>query len=101
MNPYLELGVPRDADDQRIRRAYLEAIKEATPETDPDRFKTLTDAYNKIKDETARYRYELFHTDSPGASPLDLFLRHARLRAKPAPLPFEAMKEYLRSCSKM
>ena len=28
MNPYLVLGVPRDADDPRIRRAYIEAESE-------------------------------------------------------------------------
>jgi curved DNA-binding protein CbpA len=100
MNPYLVLGVPREADDQQIRRAYLEAIKVATPESHPDRFKDLTAAYDKIKDETSRYRYELFHTDSPGDSPLDVFVRHARLNTKWQPLPYEAMKEYLRECSK-
>ena len=100
MNPYLVLGVPRDADDARIRRAYLEAVKEATPETHPARFKQIAAAYEKIKDETSRYRYELFNTECPGDSPLDVFLRHARLAARPAPLGFEAMKALLRSCSK-
>lgn len=100
LNPYLVLGVPRDAGDQQIRRAYLEAVREATPETDPNRFKALTQAYEALKDETSRYRYELFHTDVPGDSPLDVFLRHARLATKPQPLPFEAMKDYLRACAK-
>ena len=100
MNPYLVLGVPLEADDQQIRRAYLDAIKLATPESHPLRFKDLTEAYGKIKDETSRYRYELFHTDSPGDSPLEVFVRHARLKTKWEPLPFEAMKEFLRSCSK-
>ena len=100
MNPYLVLGVPLDADDHRIRRAYLEAIKQATPETNPSRFKVLVEAYEKIKDEPSRHRWELFDTDCPGDSPLDVFFRHVRLSAKPAPLSFEAMKEFLRSCSK-
>ncbi len=100
MNPYLVLGVPRDADDARIRRAYLEAIKIDTPETQPVRFKEIATAYDKIKDETSRCRYELFDIEAPGDSPLDAFLRHARLAARPTPLGFEAMKEFLRACSK-
>ena len=100
MNPYLVLGVPRDADDARIRRAYLDAVKEATPETHPLRFKEIAAAYEKIKDEPSRHRYELFNTDVSGNSPLEVFLRHARLAARPAPLSFEAIKEMLRSCAK-
>jgi curved DNA-binding protein CbpA len=100
MNPYLVLGVPVQADDQTIRRAYLEAIKQATPENNPDRFKALSEAYERIKDETSRCKYELFHRDAPGTSPLDTFLRHVRLVAKPRPLTMEAMKELLHACSK-
>ncbi len=100
MDPYLVLGVPHNADDARIRRAYLDAVKEATPDLQPARFKEIAAAYDNIKDETSRHRHELFNTDCPGDSPLDVFLRHARLAARPAPLSFEAMKELLRSCSK-
>ena len=100
MNPYLLLGVPRDATDQAIRQAYLNAVKAATPETDPERFKAVSGAYEQIKDQTSRYRYELFHTDSPGQSPLAAFASHARFSPRPAPLSFDAMKEYLRACSK-
>ena len=100
MDPYCLLGVPRDADDQRIRRAYLEAVKAATPETDPERFKLVSAAYELIKDETHRHAHELFHDDSPGSSPLNVFLRHVRGAARPAPMPLETLKEFLRSCSK-
>jgi curved DNA-binding protein CbpA len=100
MNPYFALGVPPNADDQTIRRAYLEELKQATPETNPTRFKILAAAYEQIKDETSRYKYELFHTDVAGNSPLEAFLEHARISAQPKPMPFESMKEYLRICSK-
>lgn len=99
MNPYLVLGVPREADDGRIRRAWLEAVREAPPETHPLRFKEIAAAYDKIKDATSRCRYELFDTECPGDSPLDVIVRHARL-ARPAPLSFDTMKEFLRACAK-
>lgn len=100
MNPYLVLGVPRDAADARIRRAYLDAVREATPETHPVRFKEIATAYEQIKDEVSRHRHELFDTTCPGDSPLDAFLRHARTAARTAPLGFDAMKEFLRAASK-
>ncbi len=99
MNPYLLLGVPRNADDQTIRRSYLEAIKKATPETDPERFKALTAAYDRIKDETRRLEYELFHTECPGNSPIEAFFTSPG--PPPKPISIEAMKEFLRLCSKM
>lgn len=100
MNPYLVLGVPRDADDVRIRRAYLDAVKAAPPETHPARFKAIATAYDKIKDEPSRCRYDLFDTECPGDSPLDVFLRYARLTAPASPPDFETMKAYLRTCAK-
>ena len=100
MNPYLILDVPSDADDKTIRKAYLEAIKEATPETNPKRFQALTEAYDKIKDQTSRHHYVLFNRTPPGDSPLDAFLRAAALLPPPRPLPLEEMKEFLRTCAK-
>lgn len=100
MNPYLVLGVPRDATDQTIRRTYLEAIKVATPESAPERFKALAEAYDRIKDETRRLHYEVSNTECPGDSPLDVLLCCARAGHRPPPLPFEAMRDFLRSCAK-
>jgi len=100
MNPYLVLGVPRDADDARIRRAYLDAVKAAPPETAPVRFKEVAAAYHRIKDETSRHRYDLFDLQPPGDSPLDVFFRHARLAPPPAPLDFAALKDFLRTAAK-
>ena len=100
MNPYLVLGVPNGADDARIRQAYLEALKTATPDADPQRFKVVSTAYEQIKSEPRRHHHTLHNFDVPGDSPWDAFARYARLGVKPKPLPFEAMKDYLRSCSK-
>jgi curved DNA-binding protein CbpA len=100
MNPYLVLGVPRNADDRLIRKAYLEAVKAATPDTHPERFKQISTAYESIKDEKSRNHHALFDRSIPGETPFDAYVRYARIGVKPKPMPFEAMKEYLRSCSK-
>lgn len=100
MNPYLALEVPRDAEDRRIRQAYLDAIKLAPPDTHPERFQAVNEAYEKIKDEPSRMRFYLFHRDCPGDSPLDAFVRFTQAHGKLQPLSFDAMKEFLRSCTK-
>ncbi|MCL5096010.1 MAG: DnaJ domain-containing protein [Candidatus Omnitrophica bacterium] len=100
MNPFLVLGISVTADDKEIRKAYLEAVKIASPEAHPQRFKALNEAYEKIKDEPSRLNYCLFNKTCAGNSPADAFLRYARHSLKPRPLRFEAMKEFLRSCAK-
>ncbi len=100
MNPYLVLNVPAGADDAAIRRAYLEAIKLAPPDGHPKRFQALSQAYERIKDEPSRINYALFNKDPFASSPVDLLVRYVQARSHVPPLPFEAMKAYLRSCSK-
>ena len=99
MNPYLALDVPDDADDQAIRQAYLKAVKESPPEADPKRFQAVSRAYEKIKDQESRHRHILFNHDCPANSPLDALARYAG-RRRLDPLPFDAMKEFLRSAGK-
>src|ERR1700733_13831867 len=97
MNPYLVLGVPSEANDQTVRQAYLNAIKESPPETNPKRFQEVSQAYEKIKDEESRHRHILFNHDCPADSPLDALVRYASHRLHLEPLSFDAMKEFLRS----
>jgi curved DNA-binding protein CbpA len=96
MNPYLVLAVPPEADDQTIRQAYLKAVKESPPEADPKRFQAVSQAYEKIKDQESRHRHILFNSECPASSPLDALARYAAHR-RLEPLPFDAMKEFLRS----
>jgi curved DNA-binding protein CbpA len=99
VNPYVVLEIPTSADDQTIRRAYLNAVKDSPPESDSKRFQEVSQAYEKIKDETSRYRFILFNQDCPGKSPLDTLVQYAARKRKIDPLPFEAMKEFLRAAS--
>ncbi|MBX3744088.1 MAG: hypothetical protein KF833_02160 [Verrucomicrobiae bacterium] len=100
MNPYMLLRVARDAGDADIRRAYLGAIREATPETHPVLFNALREAYERIRDESSRCRDELFGQDRHGDSPVEVAVRHWRLGPRPGPMTFESMKEYLTLCAK-
>ena len=67
-----------EADDQVIRQAYLQAIKESPPDTDPKRFQAASQAYQKIKDQASRHRHFLFNQDCPGDSPLDVLARFGK-----------------------
>lgn len=97
MNPYLVLGLSANADDRDIRRAYLEAIRESPPDSDPKRFQSVSQAYEQIKDQSSRHRYILFNRESPADGPLDALVRYAGCRRQFEPLPFDAMKELLRA----
>ena len=100
MNPYTVLGVPLDADDKQIRKAYLEAIKIATPEAHPRRFQSLNKAYQSIKDKSARCQYSIMDTSMPGHSPLDTVLRFAQNHLVNEPLSYNNMLEHLKKCAK-
>lgn len=99
MNPYLTLGVRSDADDSEIRHAYLEGIRNCPPEHDPARFQAITQAYEQIRDPSSRLKRYLFRRDLPGHTPAETFTNFCAAAPVPAPLPFEEMKAFLRSCS--
>jgi curved DNA-binding protein len=60
---YEALGVPRDATEEDIRRAYRKLARENHPDVnkDPDaedRFKELSEAYEVLRDSEKRERYD-------------------------------------------
>lgn len=59
-DPYATLAVAPDADDETIRRRYLELTRQFPPEQHPERFAAVRAAYEKIKDLDGRARYRLF-----------------------------------------
>jgi curved DNA-binding protein CbpA len=59
-DPYAVLGLPADADDETIRRRYLELVKQFSPEHHPDKFAAIRQAYESLKDLDTRLRYRLF-----------------------------------------
>src|SRR5258708_20753994 len=65
---YEILGVPRNASQEEIQRAYRKLARTYHPDlnSDPaaeDRFKQLSEAYNVLSDPGTRRRYDAFGPD--------------------------------------
>src|SRR5689334_13919612 len=65
---YEILGVPRDASQEEIQRAYRKLARSYHPDVnhDPaaeDRFKDISEAYNVLSDPQTRRRYDAFGPD--------------------------------------
>lgn len=62
---YQTLGVPRNATDKDIKAAYRKLAREYHPDANPgnkqaeDKFKELTEAYEVLKDQDKRRRYDM------------------------------------------
>jgi len=71
---YEVLGVPRDADDAEIKRAFRKLAQRHHPDVDTDhgaedRFKELNEAYRVLSDRQRRSAYDMFgHAGVDGAA---------------------------------
>jgi curved DNA-binding protein CbpA len=59
-DPHIVLGLPADADDDAIRRRYLELVRQYSPEHHPEKFAAIRAAYERLRDRDTRVRYRLF-----------------------------------------
>lgn len=59
-DPHVVLDLPADADDEAIRRRYLELVRRFSPEHHPEKFAAIRAAYERLRDRNARVRYQLF-----------------------------------------
>ncbi len=59
-DPYETLGVDRRAGDAEIKRAYFRLVRDHPPEQDPDRFRAVRSAYDRVRTEDRRRQVNLF-----------------------------------------
>lgn len=100
MHPYQTLHVNLNDDSDTIRQAYLDAIRLHPPESDPDGFRLINDAFEQIKTEDSRLTREI-GTKTSGttilASPVEAALKYFEADLDPKP-PTEAdFHTFLRS----
>ena len=55
-DPYAALGVPHDATLDQVKDAYFKFVREHPPERDPETFKVIRAAYDRVR--TAERRVE-------------------------------------------
>ncbi|MDK1373172.1 MULTISPECIES: J domain-containing protein [unclassified Sinorhizobium] len=74
IDPYVLLGIERDADERAIRTAYRKAVKTAHPDRggDAEQFGKLQAAYDLLKDPVRRKVYDDTGYDPQLADPRDL-----------------------------
>lgn len=86
LNPYAVLGTGPEADDEQIRAAYLDRLKQFPPDRAPAEFEQVRDAYDLLRDRRRRAQYRLFAVDPE--APLQSLLedmKNKRPFAGPAP----------------
>lgn len=54
MSPFVVLGVPHDVDDAALKKAYFRKVREHPPETDPEKFQAVQDAFEQLRDPDRR-----------------------------------------------
>lgn len=70
-DPYVTIGVPRNASSDDIRRAYLKLVKELHPDVNPsraaeERFKKVSAAYDILGDPDRRGKFDRGEIDANG-----------------------------------
>lgn len=59
-NPYKTLGVERSASEAEIKQAYFALVRQHPPERDPEGFKRIRAAYEKLRAGGERAGTDLF-----------------------------------------
>lgn len=88
--PYEVLDIADNADDGRVRKAYLAMVRRYPPERFPAEFQRIHQAYELIKTEEDRLAYRLFHCECPTTADIAaLVLRQATPPGRPSAEEFQ------------
>ena len=63
MDPYDILGIPHDADDATITRAYEALIRRYPARKYPEKYREIQEAYKKVRSKKGRLEYYMFHRE--------------------------------------
>ncbi len=66
-NPYKTLGVNQNTTEGEIKHAYFNRVREHSPERDPEGFKRIRAAYEKLSAANSRAETDLFLIDDQSA----------------------------------
>ena len=64
-DPYSVLGLSRQADDEDIKRAYFQLVRQFPPEREPEKFRDIRTAYEQLRDAESRAQIALFLLQPP------------------------------------
>ncbi len=78
-DPWSVLGVSEQADEDQIRAAYLEKVKQFPPDRCGEQFERIRDAYAQLKD-PLRIRLRALMGESPSVPLASLLDDHTRQR---------------------
>jgi len=59
-DPYAVLGLVRGASPRQVKRAYFELVREYPPEEEPEAFKAIRAAYEKLRTVETKAETDLF-----------------------------------------
>ena len=59
IDPYEVLGIPRAASAADLKRAYFALVRAHPPERDPETFKRIRAAYERLRDPAARVEADM------------------------------------------
>jgi curved DNA-binding protein CbpA len=88
-SPYQVLGVERDATEAQIKAAYFAKVRQHPPERDPEGFKRIRAAYEKLRSGADRAETDLFTLDAPATLDLSAI---QRTDASPPPITLATIK---------
>jgi curved DNA-binding protein CbpA len=64
-DPYAVLGLERRAAPSEVKRAYFELVRKYSPETNPEAFKQIRSAYEKLNNPEKKTETDLFLFQQP------------------------------------
>ena len=88
-DPYTVLDLPPTADEETVRRRYLDLVRRHSPERSPVRFVEIRQAYEQIRDPVRRLEDQLFALD--GRDSLEDIIHDVREHIRRRRIPTETL----------